>query len=326
MKEKIIEFLSEIFVPFSRKNIVEIGFAESTMEKNDIFYILCNAKKINASESDIVVLKNKIESGVLIKFNKKCICIIEGENLSEKQQPGSNFSNSFKKIGNVKKTIAVISGKGGVGKTTVSIGLASYLSKLGFKVGICDLDIYGPSVPLFFGISQKHKFDNGMINPVLKNEIKISSMGMISESSDPIIWRGAMVSKAVNQLIRDVNWGELDYLIIDTPPGTGDVHLSLLQNFPINCTISVTTNDEISVKNTIKSVNMFRKLSKPVDFCIVNMSNIITEGIEKDIFGYANFAKENMQNIDILDFINIPVLNKKTDILEFDFSKITNQF
>lgn len=196
-----------------------------------------------------------------------------------------------KLLPNVKYTIAVASGKGGVGKSTVSVNLALALSKLGYKVGLLDADIYGPSIPLMMGIKGKPQIfqDEGTnkMFPLENYGIKLMSIGFLIDDDNPVIWRGPMASGAVKQFMSDVEWGELDYLIYDLPPGTGDIQLTLVQTIPLSGAIIVTTPQEVSLIDAKKGLKMFHKVNVPVYGIVENMSYFIAPdtGNRYDIFG-----------------------------------------
>ncbi len=192
---------------------------------------------------------------------------------------------------NVKYTIAVASGKGGVGKSTVSVNLALALSKLGHKVGILDADIYGPSIPLMMGINGKPQIyqeqGTNKMMPLENYGLKMMSIGFLIDDDNPVIWRGPMATGAVKQFMSDVNWGELDYLIYDLPPGTGDIQLTLVQTIPLSGAVIVTTPQEVSLIDARKGLKMFEKVNVPVMGIIENMSYFIAPDTGKryDIFG-----------------------------------------
>lgn len=196
----------------------------------------------------------------------------------------------------VKHTIAVASGKGGVGKSTVAVNLAVALVKEGFKVGLIDADIYGPSVPLMLGVNEKPKVtkigNKSMLIPVLKNGLKLMSIGFLVNESDAIVWRGPMASSALRQFITDVEWGKLDYLIYDMPPGTGDIQLTLVQTIPLSGSVIVTTPQDISIADARKGANMFTKVNVPVLGIIENMSYYTNpDGSKEYIFGQGGGEK-----------------------------------
>ena len=182
-----------------------------------------------------------------------------------------NVPDSLKKVKNI---IGVFSAKGGVGKSAVSLNLALSLQEKGLKVGLADADIYGPSQTILMHASnqQVEVKDQKFLQPVHKSGIKFMSMGLISNDKMPVIWRGPMVSGAVLQLISQTNWQELDYLIVDTPPGTGDVQLTLLQKIPLKGALIITTPEDVSVADTKKGIEMILKLEVPLLGLIENMS------------------------------------------------------
>ncbi len=192
------------------------------------------------------------------------------------------------RIANIKNIIAVTSGKGGVGKSTTAINLALSLAKLGAKVGLLDADIYGPSVPMLVGERdfKPEVLDKSFV-PLEKFGIKIISFGFLIAEKQPAIWRGAIVGKALDRLLYDTKWGEIDFLIVDMPPGTGDIHLTMCQKMPITAVIAVTTPQDIALIDVIKSIEMYKKLDIPCIGIIENMStNICSKcGFQEDIFG-----------------------------------------
>jgi ATP-binding protein involved in chromosome partitioning len=191
----------------------------------------------------------------------------------------------------VKNTIAVASGKGGVGKSTVAVNLAVALAKDGAKVGLIDADIYGPSIPLMLGVQKKPKLfqtETGMkMEPVESYGLKLISIGFLVDEKDPVIWRGPMASGAIKQFMTDVEWGELDYLVFDMPPGTGDIQLTLVQTIPLTGSIIVTTPQEVSLVDARKALRMFHRVNVPVLGIVENMSYFIAPdtGNRYDIFG-----------------------------------------
>jgi ATP-binding protein involved in chromosome partitioning len=173
----------------------------------------------------------------------------------------------------VKNILAVASGKGGVGKTTVSVNLAMALAKTGAKVGLLDADIYGPSVPLMLGLKASPEVINNKIQPPVSEGIKVISMGFFYEQSQQAgIYRGPIISGIVKQFLTDVNWGDLDYLIIDLPPGTGDAPLTIAQTIPITGILIVTTPQDVAMNVAVKAIGMFNKLNVPIVGVIENMS------------------------------------------------------
>lgn len=175
-------------------------------------------------------------------------------------------------IPGVKYLVAVGSGKGGVGKTTVSVNLAVGLSSLGYKTGLLDADVYGPNVPLMMGINKTPMAFGDRIQPLEQFGVKLMSMGFLSPGDKPLVWRGPMLHSVIQQFLRGVDWGELDYLVIDLPPGTGDVQLSLIQTAPVTGALVVTTPSDVSLEDARKAVQMFHQVKVPILGMVENMS------------------------------------------------------
>ena len=191
-------------------------------------------------------------------------------------------------IGGVRHLIAVGSGKGGVGKTTVAVNLALALTRLGQRVGLLDADVYGPNVPLMLGINEAPEAAGDRIQPLVRHGMAVMSMGFLSPGDTPLIWRGPMLHSVVQQFLRGVDWGELDYLVVDLPPGTGDVQLSLIQTAPISGAIVVTTPSDVSLEDARKAVHMFRQVRVEVLGMVENMSYLICPHCQRkvDVFSY----------------------------------------
>jgi ATP-binding protein involved in chromosome partitioning len=190
-------------------------------------------------------------------------------------------------IPGIKNIVAVGAGKGGVGKTTLAVNLAAALSKMGSRVGMIDGDIYGPNVPIMLGIHAQLESDGEKIVPAERHGLKVVSMGFLTSGDSPVIWRGPMLHSVIRQFFHEVAWGELDYLIIDMPPGTGDVALSLSQTVPVAGAIVVTTPQEVSLADSRRAVRMYQKLNIPVLGIVENMSFFVCPSCqhESDIFG-----------------------------------------
>jgi ATP-binding protein involved in chromosome partitioning len=190
-------------------------------------------------------------------------------------------------IPGVRNLIAVGSGKGGVGKTTVSVNLALTLSKLGHRTGLLDADVYGPNVPLMMGIREAPRAAGDRIQPLEQHGIQLMSMGFLNPGDKPLIWRGPMLNSVVQQFLRGVNWNDLEYLVIDLPPGTGDVQLTLIQTAPVTGAIIVTTPSEVSLEDARKAVLMFQQVRVDVLGIVENMSYMIVPGTSQriDVFG-----------------------------------------
>ena len=196
-------------------------------------------------------------------------------------------------IPGVKHVIAVSSGKGGVGKSTVTVNLSAALALTGARVGLMDADIYGPNIPTMMGVTQAPEKDQNKILPAEGHGVKVMSMGFFVPEETPVVWRGPMVHSAIQQFFRDVVWGELDYLLIDLPPGTGDVQLTLAQLVPLTGAITVTTPQEIALQDVRKGIVMFQKVNVPILGVIENMSFYICGhcGERSEIFSYGGGEK-----------------------------------
>ena len=212
--------------------------------------------------------------------------------------PGPMQQPERQPIPGVKNLVAVASGKGGVGKTTVAVNLALALLKLGHKVGLLDADVYGPNVPIMLGThAEPQATSDRRIIPVNAQGLKMISMGLLSPGDKPMIWRGPMLHSVITQFLRSVDWGELDYLIIDLPPGTGDVQLTLIQTVVVTGAVVVTTPSTVALADVRKAIEMFRQVNVEVLGVVENMSTFSCPhcGQAIDIFGHgegANTAKE----------------------------------
>lgn len=195
--------------------------------------------------------------------------------------------NPTQKIPGIEHIIAVGSGKGGVGKTTVAANLSLGLVALGYRVGLMDADVYGPNIPLMMGISDRPHAIGDRIQPLEQYNLKLMSMGFVSPGDKPLVWRGPMLHGVIQQFLRQVDWGELDYLVIDLPPGTGDVQLTLMQTAPISGAVIVTTPSDVSLEDARKAVNMFRQVNVPLLGLVENMSYLVVPGTDQriDVFG-----------------------------------------
>jgi ATP-binding protein involved in chromosome partitioning len=223
-----------------------------------------------------------------------------------------------KHIENIKNIIAVASGKGGVGKSTTAVNLALALSAEGAKVGILDADIYGPSQPRMLGVSGKPESKDGKsLEPMNSYHLKAMSIGFLVDEETPMIWRGPMVTQALQQLLNDTNWDDLDYLVVDLPPGTGDTQLTLAQQVPVSGAVIVTTPQDIALLDARKGFKMFEKVEVPVLGIVENMSiHICSEcGHEEHIFGEGGGQRMSEQyNVDFLGALPLDIrIREETD-------------
>ncbi len=208
-------------------------------------------------------------------------------------------------IKGLKYSVAVGSGKGGVGKSTVAVNLSIALSQLGAKVGLLDCDIYGPSIPLMMNVKTTPTAEGDRLNPLVSYGIKLMSMGFLVDPNNPVIWRGPMITRTVQQFVHHVDWGELDYLIIDLPPGTGDAQLSLCQTIPLAGAVMVTTPQEVALIDVRKAIGMFQKVNVPILGIVENMSYFISPSDQQrhEIFGSGGGQRE-------ADRLKVPLLGQ----------------
>jgi ATP-binding protein involved in chromosome partitioning len=186
----------------------------------------------------------------------------------------------------IRNAVAIASGKGGVGKTTVAVNLAVSLARVGARVGLLDADIYGPNVPTMMGVDRIPPPEGGRLIPAVAHGVRVMSIGFLVQPGQPLIWRGPMLHSAIRQFVGDVEWGELDYLIIDLPPGTGDAQLSLTQTLPLSGGVIVTLPQEVSLEDARRGLEMFRTMDVPIVGVVENMSYLeLPDGTKMDIFG-----------------------------------------
>ena len=221
----------------------------------------------------------------------------------------------------VKNIIGVFSAKGGVGKSEISLNLALSLATEGYKVGLLDADIHGPSQPVLFDASEEiiDVKDKLLLSPLEKRGVKFISMGLIARDQKPVMWRGPMVSGAVMQLMAQTDWQELDYLIIDTPPGTGDAQLTLLQRLPLNAAIIVTTPQDVSISDTKKGIEMIKRLELPIIGLIENMSFFKPEKSKKKYYIFGKGGGKNLSKEYEMELLSeIPLVEKKEFMILYD--------
>lgn len=222
--------------------------------------------------------------------------------------PGAPGQAQENLIPGVKHVIAVSSGKGGVGKSTVAVNLAVALGQLGARVGLMDADVYGPNIPMMMGVTQPPEQQDGKIKPAESHGVKLISMGFFVPEDTAVVWRGPMIHTAIQQFFRDVVWGELDYLLIDLPPGTGDAQLTISQLIPLTGAITVTTPQEISLHDVRKGMMMFQKVNVPLLGIIENMSYYVCAhcGTREEIFSHGG-GERAAEKLGIPFLGNIPI-------------------
>ena len=217
-----------------------------------------------------------------------------GEDAAGRSGTRRRGAGQAQQIPGINKVIAVASGKGGVGKSTCSVNLACALAQTGAEVGLLDCDIYGPSVPLMMGVNERPLVSpEEKLVPLMNHGVKLMSMGFLLEGDQPVIWRGPMIMKTIQQFVLQVDWGTLDYLLVDLPPGTGDAQLSLCQTVPLDGGVVVTTPQEASLGVVRKGIAMFERVNVPLLGIVENMSYFTAPGGERvEIFGHGGGAAE----------------------------------
>ncbi len=275
-KSEILSALSTISAPGEGQNLVESGAIKNVQVFGDevVVDVTIGNPSLQAKKKTEVSILQVIHAEVHPKAKIKINLTVEAPEKTE----NSNLIKG-KPIPGIKNIIAVASGKGGVGKSTVTANLAVSLAKMGFEVGLLDADIYGPSQPLMFDVENEKPLaidveGKSKMKPVSNYGVKLLSIGFFTEKDQAVIWRGPMAAKALNQMIFDAHWGELDFLIVDLPPGTGDIHLSIMQSLPITGAVVVSTPQEVALADARKGIAMFEQdaIQVPVLGIIENMS------------------------------------------------------
>ena len=278
--EKIEEILSSIMDPYIKKDLTSTQSIKNiSIVDNNVYIDIEFGYPLDGIKQE---LSKKIKDEISKVGNIDCTVNISCKIVSHVAQKGTQL------LPNVKNTIAVASGKGGVGKSTTSVNLALALQEEGASVGILDADIYGPSQPRMLGLKGKpDSHDGKTVEPKENYHIQSMSIGYLIDEETPMIWRGPMVTGALEQLLNDTNWRDLDYLIIDLPPGTGDIQLTLCQKIPVSGAVIITTPQDIALLDAKKALKMFEKVQVPVLGIIENMSTHICSkcGNEEHISG-----------------------------------------
>ncbi len=308
-KNDILEALQTISVPGEGQNMVESGAVKNIQVFGDevvVDIIIKNPSLQARKKTEVSILQTihrKVYEKAKITVNLK---------VEAATQPKVNEIKG-KPIPGVQSIIAVASGKGGVGKSTITANLAVTLSKMGFKVGILDADIYGPSIPIMFDVAMEKPLavevdGKSKMKPVENYGLKILSIGFFTQPNQAVVWRGPMAAKALNQMIFDAHWGELDFMLIDLPPGTGDIHLSIMQSLPITGAVVVSTPQEIALADARKGVAMFQQeaINVPVLGIVENMAYFTPEELPDN--KYYIFGKEGAKRL--AEDIGVPFLGE----------------
>lgn len=305
-RNEILKALETISIAGEGKNMVESGAVQNVLTFGDevVVDLVLETPALHIkkrAEVDIIkVIQDKVYEKAKVKVNIK-VEAPEKPQIKGKYIPG---------ISNI---IAVSSGKGGVGKSTITANLAVTLAKMGFNVGILDADVYGPSMPIMFDVENEKPVSieidgKSKMKPVESYEVKILSIGFFTKPDQAVIWRGPMASKALNQMIFDADWGELDFLLVDLPPGTGDIHLSIMQALPITGAVVVSTPQAVALADAKKGVGMFQNesINVPVLGIVENMAYFTPEELPNN--KYYIFGKEGAKNL--AEDLQVPLLGE----------------
>ena len=320
-KKTISKVLEDLYSSGSKDNIIKSGLIANIMVFDmevDIDLLMDNPtlqarKKL---EGEIInIIHKKINSKAKIKFNTKI-----------KKEVKPKVESFKKELSGIDSIIAISSAKGGVGKSTFTVNIAAMLAKMGCKVGILDTDIYGPSIPTMLDVEgyipKSIKIDGvSKIEPIESYGIKLMSIGFFTKLDEAVVWRGPMASKALNQMIFDTNWGELDFLFLDLPPGTGDIHLSLVQSIPITGAVIISTPQNVALADARRGIKMFQQetINVPILGLVENMSYFTSNEepeVKHFIFG-ENGVKYLAKDLDINFLGEIPIFTSLREASDF---------
>lgn len=309
-KQDVLSALETITAPGEGKNMVESGVVQNVVTFADEVIVdlklstpALHIKK--RAEADVIkIIQEKVNANAKVHVNIK---------VEAPQKPQNPNLIKGKPIPGITNIIAVASGKGGVGKSTVTANIAVSLAKMGFKVGILDADIYGPSIPIMFDVEMEKPLSvnvdgKSKMKPIENYGVKVLSIGFFTQPGQAVIWRGPMAAKALNQLIFDADWGQLDFMLIDLPPGTGDIHLSIMQSLPITGAVVVSTPQNVALADARRGVGMFRQenIDVPVLGIIENMSYFTPAELPEN--KYYIFGKEGAKNL--AEDLKVPFLGE----------------
>lgn len=309
-RKQILKALETITVAGEGKNMVESGAVQNVLTFGDevVVELVLSTPALHIKKRAEVDIIKTIHELVYEKAKVKVNIKVEAP-----EKPETPNLIKGKPIPGISNIVAVASGKGGVGKSTVTANLAVTLAKMGFNVGVLDADIYGPSMPIMFDVEHEKPISvevdgKSKMKPIESYEVKILSIGFFTKPDQAVIWRGPMAAKALNQMIFDADWGQLDFLLIDLPPGTGDIHLSIMQSLPITGAVVVSTPQAVALADAKKGVSMFKSeaISVPVLGIIENMAYFTPEELPNN--KYYIFGKEGAKNL--AEDLQVPVLGE----------------
>ena len=309
-RKEILKALETISVAGEGKNMVESGAVQNVLTFGDevVVELVLSTPALHIKKRAEVDIIKTIHDLVYEKAKVKVNIKVEAP-----EKPENPNLIKGKPIPGISNIVAIASGKGGVGKSTVTANLAVTLAKMGFNVGVLDADIYGPSMPIMFDVEHEKPISvevdgKSKMRPVESYEVKILSIGFFTKPDQAVIWRGPMAAKALNQMIFDADWGQLDFLLIDLPPGTGDIHLSIMQSLPITGAVVVSTPQAVALADAKKGVSMFlsEAISVPVLGIIENMAYFTPEELPNN--KYYIFGKEGAKNL--AEDLQVPMLGE----------------
>lgn len=294
-RERIEALLEKIQDPNLKKGLVSAKLVQEIIIKED------QIKVVVSISNPALHARKRMHDAVIFNLEREL-----GKEISIQCEVNSGAVDERKSsrtvLPDVKKIIAIASGKGGVGKSTITSNIAGGLAKKGFRVGIIDADIYGPSIPTMFDlVGERPKMidvdGKQLIEPIMSLDIKILSIGFFTDQDNAVVWRGPMASKALTQMISDAHWGELDYLLIDLPPGTGDIHLSLIQTAPLDGVVIVSTPQEVALADARRGINMFKMdgIKVPIIGIVENMAWFTPEELPNN--KYYIFGRDGAKNL-----------------------------
>jgi ATP-binding protein involved in chromosome partitioning len=276
LEQQVWEVLRQVRFPGMTRDIVSFGFVQRVaVDESGAVHVELAMQTANATAAERVRAQ---VAGALAEIEGASGVVVEMAVKTPARAGGAETHEAARNpnlIPGVRRVVAVASGKGGVGKSTVASNLAVSLAAAGHRVGLLDVDIFGPSIPMMFGITERPRVVDNRIIPFVKDGVRIMSLGCVVDVDTPVIWRGPMVMKAIEQMLADVDWGELDYLVLDLPPGTGDAQLTVTQKIPLAGAVIVTTPQDVALIDARKGLAMFRKVNVPVLGLIENMASFV---------------------------------------------------
>jgi len=290
-QETVLEALKSVKYPGFSRDIVSFGLVKDIIAAGGEVKVSLQLTSTNHEAAQQIKLESERALSRLPGVKRVQVEVHQPESVTN--SASNTFANQSKVAG-VKRIIAVASGKGGVGKSTCSVNLACALHHLGARVGLLDCDIYGPSIPLMMGIHERPTVNaNEQLVPPVAHGIKVMSIGLLITDDQPVVWRGPMITKTIQQFLLAVDWSDLDYLLVDLPPGTGDAQLSLCQTVPLDGGVIITTPQEASLGVVRKGIAMFNKVNVPILGIVENMSYFTTPNGERiEIFGHGGGKSE----------------------------------